>query len=460
MPNTVKGVVNMTISMSRRTLVRILSFAAALVLVLSLLIWQSRRLAGQTQRTLEYRYMQNIADLTTYAQNINSDLMKAMYAKTPVMLSSLSSKLWREAGFAKNSLDALPVDYLSLQNTNKFLSQVGDYCVSLSREFARGNPITEEQRNNLIKLYEYSDTMLAEVLTVADAVNTGSLQLAQTEQAARDEFSQTNAPAGVAEGFSDFEEGFEAYPTLIYDGPFSDHIMEKEPLRLQGEKDVSREYAHQRAAKITGLKESELQYAGDEDGKMPSYTFSAEGTEISITRQGGLMSYLLRSRIPEGRSISVEDALARAEAFMQDLNIPTMASTYYEIAGNILTINYAYQQEGVTVYPDLIKISVAMDNGEILSFDSRGFLTNHQIRTDTAPQLTVEEAQQSVSELLTIQRSNLCIIPSDGLNERLCWEFRCKADDGADILVYVNAATGEEEQILILYIDENGQLTI
>mgnify|MGYP007025350709 CR=1 FL=1 len=35
------------------------------------------------------------------------------------MLTGISSKLWREAGFAKNSLDSLPVEYLELQNTNK-----------------------------------------------------------------------------------------------------------------------------------------------------------------------------------------------------------------------------------------------------------------------------------------------------------------------------------------------------
>lgn len=450
----------MTFSMTKRTLVRILSFAIALILVLSLLAWQSHTQAQDSRRTLEYHYMQSVADLTTYAQNIDTDLRKAMYAKTPAMLATLAAKLWREAGFAKNSLDALPVEYLSLQNTNKFLSQVGDYCVSLSREFARGNPITQEQRANLEKLLEYSDTMLTEVLAVSDGINTGSIHFDQTEADANQIFQDAPSPGGISEGFSDFEEGFTSYPTLIYDGPFSDHIMEKEPEHLKGADNVSREYAKQRAAKISGLKESQLNSAGDEEGRMPSYTFSGEGMDISVTRAGGHISYLLKSRIPAERKLSVQEAMDKAEEFMQMLDIPTMTSTYYEIGGDILTINYAYLQGDVTVYPDLIKIGVAMDTGEILSFDARGFLVNHLERTDVTPTLSQAEAEGSVSEFLTIETAKLCIIPSEGLNEVLCWEFKCRADNGEELLTYVNAADGAEEQILILMIDENGQLTM
>lgn len=450
----------MTLNLHRRTLIRIISFSVAVLLVLILLAYNWYNDAQTARRSLEYRYLQSVADLTSYAQNIDSDLNKTMYARSPEMLASLSSKLWREAGFAKNALDSLPVDYLSLQNTNKFLSQVGDYCVSLSREFTSGAAVTQEQREKLNALAEYSDVMLSEVLALEDAVRTGSMSLARVESSAGSAFSQTEAPADIAEGFSEFEEGFTSYPSLIYDGPFSDHIMEQEPRHLKGEQEVSQEAAKERISSLLNISQELLANGEEENGKMPSYTFASDQIEVSATKQGGLISYLLRPRIPTERNISVQQALDSANAFLSLLELPEMKQTYYEITNEIITINFAATQDQAVLYPDLVKVGVAMDDGEILSFDGRGFLVNHSKRSNLTPTLSAEQARTSVSEYLTIEKEQLALIPSSGLNEVLCWEFQCLDENGQNVLVYVNAATGAEEQILILLIGENGQLTI
>ena len=101
-----------------------------------------------------------------------------------------------------------------------------------------------------------------------------------------------------------------------------------------------------------------------------------------------------------------------------------------------------------------------MDNGEILSFDARGYITNHTERELGTPEITREEAALKLSDSLNIVDSKLCVIPSDGLNERYCYEFYCRTDEGVHVLVYINADTGEEEQILLLQIGENGRLTV
>ncbi len=112
------------------------------------------------------------------------------------------------------------------------------------------------------------------------------------------------------------------------------------------------------------------------------------------------------------------------------------------------------------LYPDLIKVTVALDNGQITGYDARGYLTNHCWREGLEPALTQEEAARSVNELLTVNQSQLCLIPSAGLNEVLCWEFQCVSPENQNVLVYVNASTGAEEQILLLLLGENGQLTV
>ncbi|MEG0691735.1 MAG: germination protein YpeB [Oscillospiraceae bacterium] len=450
----------MEFKISQRGLVRIVSFIIAIILVLSVMAFGFSSQAQTNQRTLEYHYMKGIDDLTAHIQNIDSDLTKAMYAKTPSMLSMLSSKLWREAGLAKESLSVLPIEYLDLQNTNKYLSQVGDYCVSLAKGFTNGQRITKEQRENLKKLNDYCDTMLSEVIAVSDGIQTGSISLEKVKGNLNQEFNREPQATEVSEGFLEFEEGFTAYPTLIYDGPFSDHILQKDPERLKNEKNISRAEAKEKAAKVSQLDVATISDSNDEDSKMASYGFSADGVDISITKKGGLLSYMLKSRAVAEQKISVDDALTKAREYMDSLNIGALQPTYYEISNNVLTINYAYTQDNVLIYTDLIKVSVAMDNGEVTGFDSRGYITNNHYRDLVSPQITENYAKLSVSELLTIEKSQLCIIPSGGLNEVLCYEFKCKSEDNSDVLVYINANTGTEEQILILIISENGQLTI
>ncbi|MEG1027052.1 MAG: germination protein YpeB, partial [Oscillospiraceae bacterium] len=175
---------------------------------------------------------------------------------------------------------------------------------------------------------------------------------------------------------------------------------------------------------------------------------------------GGLISYMIKSREVYTKSIDEKSAINFATKYLQSLGIENIEKTYYEIANNIMTINYASISENIMLYPDLIKVSVAMDNGEIVEFDARGYIVNHKERDIPAVTITSATAQGKLSEFLTPQSTRLALIPLDNLTETLCYEIKCVGDDGQQILVYINAYTGEEERILILLINENGTLTI
>lgn len=448
---------------SKRGFIRLFSFLIALVLVSALLIYKYYRESENSKLILEYQYLQDVENLAQYSESINNSLNKMLYSNSPQMLSALSSKLWREASLAKESLDRLPIEYTKLQNTNKLLSQVGDYCVSTSKLFAKGEPITKEQRNNLLKLQKYCDSMTREVITMSDSIRTNSLCFDTVKGNINRDFDKQPAPAHIAEGFSELEEGFTSYPTLIYDGPFSDHIMQRKSIMLKDMKDITREQALKIAQNAMGTSVA-LTNGEDESSAMAAYGFSAENGDIAITKKGGLISYFLKYRDASDVKLSTAKAQEIASNYLLHLGIENMQTTYYEITNNIITINYAAKQEffdtHVVLYPDLIKVGVAMDNGEIISFDARGYIVNHYKRTIASPRYSMEVCKLALSDFLTPSDGRLVIIPSDGLSETLCYEFKCKSDDGKDLLVYVNANTKQEEQILILLISESGILTV
>ena len=114
----------------------------------------------------------------------------------------------------------------------------------------------------------------------------------------------------------------------------------------------------------------------------------------------------------------------------------------------------------VVLYPDLVKVGVALDTGSVVFFDARGYLMNHQEREFSAPMLTDTTAREILSPSLTVQSQNMAVIPTSGQYELLCREFICQTPDGMHVIVYINAETGIEENLLMLIENENGTLAL
>ena len=136
-----------------------------------------------------------------------------------------------------------------------------------------------------------------------------------------------------------------------------------------------------------------------------------------------------------------------------------MEETYFQTQENIITINYVYKQGEILVYPDLIKVKIALDNGEILGVEANGYLNSHTERTDITPTITTEEAKSTLNKNLDIQSQKLTIIPTEWKTELLCYEFKGKIDE-TEFLVYINAKNGREENILVIIETPGGILTM
>lgn len=178
-----------------------------------------------------------------------------------------------------------------------------------------------------------------------------------------------------------------------------------------------------------------------------------------LTKQGGRALLLTDGRALTAPTLSPEQGAIIAQEFLRSRGYANMCRSYYETNQGTVTVNFAPVEEGRLLYPDLIKVTVALDNGTILGFESRGYVMNHRAREFTPSALSIEEAEPLLSPLLTVKRRGQAIIPSAGAKEIDCYEFLCSTSDGAECLVYLNTQTGEEENILLLLTGENGVLT-
>ena len=136
-----------------------------------------------------------------------------------------------------------------------------------------------------------------------------------------------------------------------------------------------------------------------------------------------------------------------------------MKDTYYLSEDNTATINCAYQQDDVIVYPDLIKVKIALDNGEVVGIECKGYLSSHEKREIPEPKISMEEAKSKINPNIEIQSEGMAIIPTNYKTEVFCYEFKGKMKD-KDVLVYINAETGQEQEILLIINTPDGILTM
>ena len=216
----------MNLHLSKRVLVRIITYVTALVVVLAILFGVNFSENQSRKQFQEHVYLQSIEDLYTHLNSIDGTLTKGVYCASPEMLATLSALLWRDAGFAKNNLASLPIDYFELGNTYKFISQVGDYAVSLSKKVSGGESMSDEDIKTLQTMKKYCSDLLGNLFVLQEIVRQGELSYDRITHGI-DSFSGNQNYANFGDGFKDFEESLGEFPSLIYDGPFSDHIMKK-----------------------------------------------------------------------------------------------------------------------------------------------------------------------------------------------------------------------------------------
>ena len=137
-----------------------------------------------------------------------------------------------------------------------------------------------------------------------------------------------------------------------------------------------------------------------------------------------------------------------------------MEPTYTLNYGNTAVVSYVYKQGVVAIYPDQVKLKIALDDGRIIGIESEKFLVSHvEKREMITPEITETKAREKVGTRLKISKVSLAIIPTETNKEVLCYEF-LGSYKNKDFIVYINANTGYEQRIIEIIDTPNGKLTV
>lgn len=452
--------------MKKKTAIIAISVLAAVAVGALALTIKTVSEAKDKDRVIAANYRHAFEELVTGIQDLDSALKKSVLVTTPSMAGAVCTEVFGKAQTADMALGVLPFSATELERTGAFINSVGDYAFALSRKAAGGESFTEEERQGLRELSQTATRLSARLSAMQESLGSavGSPEQYQRSITSLDRREGEIVPETVGDEMSISETEFPEMPALIYDGPFSEHLLEVKPRALEGMEEIDQNLGRRLAAQFLGLRAEQVFPTAELAGDMPSFAYSADldGIPVSVTlsKQGGVVYEMLSSRIVEEQTLSPEQAMEAARKHLERRGFKNMKESYYMLRGNVLTANFAYVQDGVVCYSDLIKVGVAMDDGSLQSFEARDYLTAHTQRE--LPQLAVD-AQAGLTAVpadLTLLGTETVLIPSAGKYELLCHEYECQDASGQRVLIYVNAVTGQQEKILLLLSDESGTLTI
>lgn len=443
-------------------------YGILLILVIISIVFGGFWYKEKQNHTIAVQNQYNLAfyELIDYMQNVKNYLAKSIISGSNENEAETLMHVWREANLAQVYLSQLPISSNELSQTAKFLNQVSEYSYSLSHKNINGEDLTDEELDNLTTLYTYSQDLTNILNQLSEDMYNGRISWKELTKDTDLSFAQQVDNLSTS-SFSNLDSNFGEYEGLIYDGAYSEHIESAEKKGLTGE-EIDEKRAEEVINNFIGknriVKINSLGLI--ENGNIPVYEFSVSikdgnpdnPANISVSKKGGHIVLMNYNRDITAETLSFEDADKIGLEFLQSRGIDNMKSTYYLKQGGAITINYAYTQDDVTIYPDLIKLKLALDNGEILGFETTGYLNNHTVRSINTPKITLEEAKGKLNKNLEITSSGMAIIPTEWKTEILCYEFKGKVDN-TDFLVYINCDTGKEENILVIINTPNGILT-
>ena len=109
---------------------------------------------------------------------------------------------------------------------------------------------------------------------------------------------------------------------------------------------------------------------------------------MDVSEIGGRVDMVLNTRKIDSPKIAIKQALDKAKSYLESIDYTNMEPTGSLRENNTITVTFVPKDGGVLLYPDFIKVEVALDTGEIVGLNTLAYLTSHTDRDLPEPSIT------------------------------------------------------------------------
>ena len=415
-------------------------------------VMQSR--ADNYGTNLENVYQKNFYDLVDSVNNAEIKLSKVINSSQSAYQRRLLTEISQNTTAAEVSIAALPLSQGDINDNIRMINQISGYTSTLADKLAGGESLTASEMATLQEIYQNVLTMKTELNKFARKIQAGYNIL--------DNSMNLDTGSDFSIQMAQLHDVNIDYPTMIYDGPFSDSVVNSSVKGLSGNK-VSREDASKNISE-TFKNIISVSHEGDTNGRFETYNFRVKNSDeqtlyIQVSQIGGhILTVSGASANNSAQNIEMEDAEKIALEFAKNNGVENPNIVWKDNIKNDAYFNIAPLQNGVVLYPDLVKVKVDLNSGTVIGYDATTYFTNHTKRSLPGASVGFADVRGEVPKQFTIVGERKVLAPLDYNREVLCYEFECINSEDT-FYFYFNASTGEEENILkVINTDDGSKL--
>ncbi|WP_442594583.1 germination protein YpeB [Neobacillus sp. D3-1R] len=414
--------------------------------------YQEHREKNAVLLNAENNYQRAFHDLSFQVDLLNDKIGATLAMNSRNSLSPALAEVWRITSEAHSDVGQLPLTLLPFNKTEEFLAKIGDFSYRTAIRDLDKEPLSEKEYAALKTLYKQSGDIQKELRKVQHLVLENNLRWMDVELALATQ--KESADNTIIDGFKTVEKTVSEYDETDF-GPAFTNMQEKDEnfQKLQGPMINKGDAAAiaQKYAKFN--KNSKVKVV--ENGEGSDYGFysvsiqdNKSGLEanMDITKKGGYPIWFILSRDVKDQKISLNQASNDAIQFLKEngfKDLDLFESSQYDHIG---VFTFVAKQKDVRIYPDSIKVKVALDTGDMIGLSASDYLKSHYTRDIPKPSITEKEARTKVNPNLKVQENRLAVILNDLNQEVLCHEFLGTLGDDT-YRIYINAETGMEEKV-------------
>ncbi|HWO75844.1 MAG TPA: germination protein YpeB [Bacillus sp. (in: firmicutes)] len=395
----------------------------------------------------ENNYQRAFHELTYDVDLLHDKIGTTLAMNSRNSISPALAEVWRVTSEAHNEVGHLPLTLLPFNKTEEFLAKIGDFSYKTAIRDLEKEPLTEEEYQTLQSLYEQSADIQNELRKVQHIVLDNNLRWMDVELA----LANNDEPSDntIIDGFKTVEKKVEGYSESnlaeVTTGPLRDFS------HLKGE-ELTKEQALEKAKDFIKIKNNQ-DVLITENGEGSDYGFYSitvrngkTQANLDITKVGGHPLYLIQNREVKKAKLSLNDGYNKAAQFLNKHGFENMTlfeSAQYDNTGVYVFVS---EENGVRIYPDAIRMKVALDDGSVLAFSAEDYLSFHKKREIAKPSISAEEAKSKLNPNLQVMDQNVALIVNDVNEEVLCYEFLGTINQDT-YRIYINAENGDEEKV-------------
>jgi len=401
----------------------------------------------------ENNYQRAFHDLTYKMDLLHDQIGTTLAMNSRTSLSPALAEVWRIAAEAHSDVGQLPLSLLPFNKTQQFLSQIGAFSYRTAVRDLDKEPLTKEEYKTLKTLYQKAADIQNELRNVQHLVLKNHLRWMDVELA----LATNNRPNDntIIDGFKAVENDVQSFSEGANFAPTFTTITNREKgfIRAQGKRITKRE-AKDVAKSFLGLKGTEtikiVRSGKGADERFYSLTIydpkTKTETYMDITEKGGYPIWVMDNRPIKKQAISLYEAGIKGMEFLKKhrfTNLELYDSAQYD---NVAVLTFVTNEKGIRIYPEAIKMKVALDDGTIVGFSARDYLASPPIHQFPKPALSLAQARAKLNPNVKVMEERQSVITNDLNQEVLCYEFLGTLGDDT-YQIFINTQTGMEEKV-------------